>query len=261
MKTPSSSDLLRGSLRCEPEAIHRDVILTPHWKAEIFEPHVDRLTTIVPNQVYELEKRGRLITMIRSGIGAPLTGDTVLALESTKCKKLIFIGSAGGLQPHLMIGDLLIPSQSLSGDGFSRYLQPGLPPGDSFLQPAQPDPGLSAMLLGFAEESIRYAGASVHRGVVFSTDSILRQFALLEQLAQEYHCQAIEMESAAVFAAARMAGIQAASILAISDSPVQGKNLFSGRTPEDMQHYHKIKENILPIIVLNTLAGPRYCEG
>ena len=101
----------------------------------------------------------------------------------------------------------------------------------------------------------------MHRGTVFSTDSIAAQFPLLEGLSRDYDCCAIEMETAAVFAAARPVDIQASALLAISDSPIQGKSLFAGRTPQDLDHYHRIKEDILPVIVLNTLAGPRFCEG
>lgn len=261
MNTPSPADIIRGTLRCEPAAIHRDVILTPHWKAEIFEPFVRSLTVIVPDVVYEIEMRGRIITLIRSGIGAPLTGDAVLVLGTTACKRLIFIGSAGGLAPEVNIGDLLVPSVSLSGDGFSRYLQASLSPTDTFLQPAASNPGLTAALLGYAEENSRSAGIAVHKGRVFSTDSIVAQFPLLDALASQHACLAVEMETAAVFAAAQHVGIQAAALLAISDSPLKDKSLFSGRTAEDSAHYQAIKTNVLPKILLDTLAGPRYCEG
>lgn len=261
MKSPTPSELVHAGLGCEPEQIRPDVILTPHWKIDIFNPRVPGVTEIVPHKVYELELRRHSITFVRAGIGAPQTGDTVLALGATPCQRIVFIGSAGALQPHLNIGDLLIPSQSLSGDGFSRYLQPGLPPADTFLRPALPDEFLSATLSGYANTAAPAAGASVHRGTVFSTDSIAAQFPLLEGLSRDYDCCAIEMETAAVFAAARSVDIQASALLAISDSPIQGKSLFAGRTPQDLDHYHRIKEDILPVIVLNTLAGPRFCEG
>ncbi len=261
MKSPTPYELVRAGLGCEPEQIQRDVILTPHWKVELFTPYVQAVIEIVPGKVYEFELRSHPVTMIRTGIGAPLTGDALLALGSTPCKRLIFIGSTGALQPDLNIGDLVIPTLSLSGDGFSRYLQPGLPPADTFLQPAFPDEFFSITLNGYANALAPAAGFAVHRGTIFSTDSIAAQFPLLDDLAREHDCCAIEMETAAVFAAARFVNIQATALLAVSDSPVQGKSLFSGRTPADLEHYHHIKENILPKIVLDTLAGPRYCEG
>lgn len=261
MKSPTPYELVRAGLGCEPEQIRRDVILTPHWKVEIFTPHVKSVTEIVPHKVYELELRGYNVTLIRAGIGAPLTGDTVLALGPTPCKRIIVIGSTGALHPELNIGDLIIPTKSLSGDGFSRYLQPGLPFADTFLQPAFPDEFLSDTLNGYANTLAPAAGAAVHRGTIFSTDSIAAQFPILDDLSRVHGCCAIEMETAAVFAAAHFVNLQAAALLAVSDSPVQGKSLFAGRTPADMEHYHHIKETILPKILLDALAGPRYCEG
>ncbi len=261
MKSPTPLELVQLGLGCQPEQIQPDVILTPHWKAELFTAHVRSATEIVPAKVYQFELRNRSVTMIRAGIGAPLTGDAVLTLGATPCKRILFIGSTGALAAELNIGDLIIPTRSLSGDGFSRYLQPGLPPADTYLQPALPDEFFSLAIYGYAHERAASAGACVGRGTVFSTDSIVAQFPLLDELRERHGCCSIEMETAAVFAAARQVHIQAAALLAVSDSPVQEKSLFSGRTPEDLAHYHRIKEDVLPLIVLDALAGPRYCEG
>src|SRR5438874_7143320 len=48
-----------------------------------------------------------LVTVIRSGLGAPQTGDIVLALGCTRCETLVFSGSVGGLDAAMGIGDLV----------------------------------------------------------------------------------------------------------------------------------------------------------
>ena len=47
---------------------------------------------------------------------------TVLLLSFTKCKRIIFAGSVGSISNDVNIGDLLIPSISVSGEAFSTYM-------------------------------------------------------------------------------------------------------------------------------------------
>ena len=93
------------------------------------------------------------------------------------------------------------------------------------------------------------------RGAVFSTDSILAQFFRLDALMDELNCAAIEMETAAVFQAARLVGIRAAALLQISDLPRQGKSLLAGRTETDMQRRRSIRRAVLAPAVLSALLA------
>ncbi len=247
------ADLVRGGLHCEPEAIQPDVVLLPNWRAEIFEAYVDSLQTIVPNTVYEVRVGEKRVTLIRAGIGAPQTGDTVLALGATACRRLVFAGSAGSLRLKVGIGDLVVPACSLSGDGFTRYLDPTLPPEDTFFQPAYPNSELTAALLAISQERGQRAEVKVHSGLVFSTDSIVGQLPFAEEAEQEYDCIAIEMETAATFAAARRVGIAAAAILAISDSLPEKKTILN-RDPEATNRYRQVRASVLAPIVIDLLA-------
>ena len=62
------------------------------------------------------------ITYIKTGIGAPVFMDALLALGVTKCKNIIFVGSVGSLDEDIGIGDIVIPQYSICGDGASRYI-------------------------------------------------------------------------------------------------------------------------------------------
>jgi uridine phosphorylase len=147
-------DIVRLGLGCDPTEISPTVILMPVWKAEIFQTHVDSVKSIVGRRVFHLEYQGQTVTVIRSGIGAPLAGDLVLALGCTPCEKLIFTGSVGGLEKSMMIGELMVANRSLSGDGFSRYLSPEVIPTDRYLQPTEPDAVFTEIIRSYSRGAL-----------------------------------------------------------------------------------------------------------
>ncbi len=222
----SAADVISWVFRCDPECIHPDVILMPWWQPDVFGLWANRITTITDHILYELEFKGKMISVIRSGIGAPQSGDTVLALGCTPCERIIFAGSVGGLRSDIHIGDLITLEFSYSGDGFCRYLGPEAPLKDCFLERIYPDESLSLALSRSASPLAEEAGVVIHIGPVFSIDSILAQFRILDYFSDSLGSIGIEMETAAVFKAARLVGIQAAALLSVSDVPVI-KRLFT----------------------------------
>ncbi|MBF0484882.1 MAG: hypothetical protein HQL16_00040 [Candidatus Omnitrophica bacterium] len=64
------------------------------------------------------------LTVIKTGIGAALVGDSVLYLEDTPCENIIFLGSCGLINPKagLDIGSLVIPSTAYGWESFSDIL-------------------------------------------------------------------------------------------------------------------------------------------
>lgn len=76
--------------------------------------------------------RGRLyasanipgITMIQTGMGAPLVGDAVLYLKETNCKNALLLGSCGALysDEDLRLGAYVLPEKCLSFESFSEFL-------------------------------------------------------------------------------------------------------------------------------------------
>ena len=246
-------DVVRAYWRCDPDAIREDIVITPVWN-QGFINHFPTVTTISDGRVYEARFRDQAISVVVSGIGAPQTGDVVLALGCTPCQRLIFTGSVGGFHPCMKVGDLLLTEESVSGEGFSRYLANDLKTRDSFLSPVQPDVQLTCIVRKSASRICEREAISLYAGRVVSVDSILGQFLRQEYLANELHCIGIEMETSAVFNAARLVGIKAAALLQVSDLPMAGKSLFSGRTTEEHERRRLIKKTILPEIVQDCLA-------
>lgn len=252
----SPDDVVRGTLGCEPDIIRPRVVVMPNWGVDIFTHVATNIAEIVRGSVFQLEYQGQLVSVVRSGIGAPQTGDVILALGATACEELVFTGSVGGLGSGIQIGDLVVVEQSFCGDGFSRYLDPEVSPGDCLPQPAEPDRDLTERIQTRAMGTCGDRSVPVHRGAVFSTDSILAQFFRLDYLVREcLRCIGIEMETAAVFRASKLLGIRAGALLQVSDLPQQGRSVYSGRTEEEMERRRSIRKEVLAQAVLSSVLA------
>lgn len=251
----TADDVARTVFRCESSRISTNVLLTPIWSHEVFLAEASLEETITPEVVYSLRYQDRPFTLIRSGIGAPLTGDSVLALGCTPCTRLVFVGSVGGLVPGMTIGDLILTTESVSGDGFCTYLSPGPLGTDSFLTTARPNQELVDLLERLAEPVQRDHGVTLTKGRIFSGDCVIAQFHHLREMVDNYHCIGIEMETAAVFRAAELVGIRAAALLQISDVPAGRKSLFSGRSEKEQERRRYIRRHVLPRIALEALTA------
>lgn len=249
----TAEQIVRAHLGCEPEAFGERVIVTPHWPASEFAEAAESTAAVMPDRVYEVRYRGDDYTLIRSGIGAPQTGDVILALGCTPCRTLIFTGSMAGLSADMRIGDLMVAERSFCGDGFSRYLAQRVVPDDCQHEPAKPNQRLTRQVSRLAREACTARGIALHRGNVFSIDTILAQFSRLAHMTDELGCTGLEMETAAVFRAARLVGIRAAALLIVSDLPAQGKSLYFGRAVEEMVRYRTVRRQVLARVVLEIL--------
>ena len=247
-------DVVKTVLHCDPGSIQTKAIVTPVWDVDVFASHLESMVEISEGVVYQWEHNGQLISFIRSGIGAPMTGDVILSLACTPCQRVIFTGSIGGLDSSMKIGDLLIPKKSLSGDGFSRYLGPDIETEDCFLQPAEPDSQLQMTLMKHASKICKRESVALHSGTVFSIDSVIAQFFRLDYLVENFGCIGIEMETSSVFKAAKLVDIKASALLQVSDVIPLNKSLFSGRSKRGMERRHLIKRTVLAETVLDSIV-------
>lgn len=252
----SAADVVRLAFRCDPAQIHANVLMTPIWSHEIFLDVATLREMVTPERVVTLDYNGSPFTLIRTGVGAPLAGDAMLALGCTPCRRVLFVGSVGGLSSGMRIGDLLVPAESVSGDGFSSYLAAGQLRPDCFLTPARPDPELLRRLRQIAAPLCVERDAALLDGRVFSSDSIVAQFHHLDEMVNAHGCIGIEMETAAVFRAAHLVGIPAAALLQISDVAPDRKSLFSGRTEAEQQRRRQLRRELVSRIAIEALAGP-----
>lgn len=241
---------------CSIDDIAESVIITPIWRINDFIHAADDVIIEFSGwyRGATLLYGGKRITTINSCVGAPLTGDCVLALGYTNCSHIIFSGSAGALASEYKIGDLVVADEAVIGEGFSRYHRGNLNE-DCFGKLSIGYSRIFYDLLCIAKKSIANVGAELYHGKIFSIDSILGETEESFEMMKKANCTAVEMEVSAVFTAAKKIGIEAIPLLIISDLPLKYKSLYEGITDEDMALYNIIQKK-LPEILL--MAAAKY---
>lgn len=224
--------------------ILENVVITPWWSHDIFEGlgfKVEQTSEKVFN-FYSKELSFSYIELKR--IGAPAIMDYILALGVTKCKNLIFLGSAGSLDKNIKIGDIVIPEYSICGDGASRYLNDNFE--DEFLKKQYPSKEFTnKMLYILKEKNIKY-----HYVPNYSIDTVFAQFYHIDKIL-DLGAKTIEMETAILFKCNELLKINVTALFCISDNTLLNKSLYSGRTEEENNYRHRIRNEIIPNIVID----------
>ncbi len=157
-------------------------------------------------------------------IGAPMAVMTMEKLIALGARRIIFFGWCGTLRESLVIGDLLLPTSALSGEGTSSYYVSGsqLPGPSSFLIEK-----LKRLLEGFS--------LSWQEGCVWSTDAPYREKrSFLKALQKEQDVSAVDMEYAALCSAGDFRKIDFAALLLVSDE-VWGKSWAPGFSRQEFK--------------------------
>ena len=147
---------------------------------------------------------GRPLTVQSTGMGGPSAAVVVEELIDLGARTLIRIGTCGALAPELRLGDLLVVTDALAGDGASVAL--------GAEGRVASDARLTATLLeaGAARHSTRPA-------VVASTDLFYDDRGGVAGEWRERGALAVEMEAATVLRVAQRRGARAACVLAVTD--------------------------------------------
>jgi purine-nucleoside phosphorylase len=252
--------MCRQTLGVTREQIHERVIIAPWWEPSVFESlgSETRFLSASENsavKVWNIQVDNVEMTYIKTGIGAPVLTDAILALGVTACKKVLFIGSVGSLDVNIGIGDIVVPEYSMSGDGVSRYLKGGLlRSNDTFGDKSYPDEELFELLLHNVQKVCGQTNVKYHVGKTFSIDTIFAQFAYIDEIIA-LGCNVIEMETASAFRAAALAGISLGALFSVSDNTVMKKSLYGGRTTEEIEYRKEVRRAIFPKIILETLGN------
>lgn len=244
--------MVKTHFGCEISDIARNVIISPVWSLESF---IEKAETVKKEfkgwyKGVTITYKGKDITIINSGIGAPLTGDCVIALGYTPCENIFFSGSAGGINDEYDFGDIMISSSAIIGEGFSRFHRDSIRK-DCFGEEVNGCDELAEILFNKASIHAEELGVSVYKGRIFSTDSILGENKESFDFMLEKGCDAVEMELSAVFTASKAIGRNAVGLITISDLPLKYKSLFEGTGDNDELNYKNSKK-MLPYILLQT---------
>lgn len=251
-------DVCQQVLGVSADEINERVIIAPWWKPEVFD-NLGYEKTFLNNSddadinVWSIKTDDYNITYIQTGIGAPVLSDAVLALGGTKCYKAIFVGSVGALDDNISIGDIVIPKLSICGDGMSRYLKGSpLKDNDAFGEVSYPDKEMYEVLKSSTKTICEENNIKWHVGTTFSIDTIVAQFAYIDEILQ-MDCNVIEMETAAAFRAASIVNIKLAALFSVSDNTMQNKSLICEINENENIYRKEVRKSIFPKIILKTL--------
>ena len=187
--------------------------------AETFLEDVVQYNTVRGMFGYTGYYKGKRISVQGSGMGIPSIGIYSYELiHFYNVKNLIRVGSAGAINKDLKLHDIVIGMGACTDSNYaSQYNLPG-----TFA------PIASYELMQKAVEVAKEQGTKVAVGNILSSD-VFYSDAGLDNLAtwQKMGVLCVEMEAAALYMNAARAGVNALTILTISDCPLTGEETTS----------------------------------
>ncbi|MCL2249704.1 MAG: phosphorylase [Oscillospiraceae bacterium] len=256
----TEQDICGHGLGVTSEQINEDVIIAPWWKPSVLPKLGEaKLLTNVAKlgiAVWNIENADRVMTYIRTGLGAPQFLEGLLPLGLTKCKRVIFIGSVGSLDPNINIGDIVIPEYSVCGDGASRYIASEDLSHDVFGEKVYPNLSMFDDTVSETKRICNEYDVKWHIAKNFSSDTITAEFAHIDAILR-MDCNVIEMETAVAFRTASLMNIAMTAIFSVSDNVITKKSLVSGRSNEEMEYREFTRRKIFPEIILSVFNKKR----
>lgn len=152
------------------------------------------------------------VTVSSHGVGAAGAAVCFEELLRAGVRRIVRAGTAGGLQPDVADGDLVIATGAVRDEGTSARLIPAE-------YPAVADAGLVAALTA--------AATAQHRGIVLTAD-LFYPMPMLGSTLQRWAdagCLAVEMELSVLLVLAGLRGIPAAGVFAVDGNPLASADM------------------------------------
>ena len=206
-----------------------DVVLMPGdpFRVQLIADRLDDAREVAHQREYRTVTgtyKGRPVTACSTGMGCPSTAIGVEELARVGARVFIRVGSTAALQPQLAVGDLVVSEGSYRNDGTTAaYVPAGYP--------AVPDLELTLALTAVARELGEERGFAVHSGFNATDDAFYAETPELIQRFSALGLLNVEMESSAMFVVARLRGLRAAMVCAVSGNLVTGDVVY-GRPNE-----------------------------
>lgn len=197
-----------------------EVVLMPGdpFRVQLIADELDDAVEVAHRREYRTMTgyyKERKITVCSSGMGCPSTAIGVEELARAGATTFIRVGSTAALQPHIAVGDLVVNEGSFRNDGTTAaYVPAGYP--------AVPDFALTSMLIEVAREAGAEQGFGVHTGINATDDAFYAETPEWIAKLSSLGLTNVEMESSALFVVARLRGLRAAMICAVSGNLVTG---------------------------------------
>ena len=178
------------------------------WAAQTFLENPVLVNEVRGMLGYTGTYKGQRVTIHGSGMGMPSL--SIYANELIRdygAQTLIRIGSAGALQTHVKVRDVVL-AQACSTLGS---------PSRSIFKEMSFAPVADYGLLSAAHKAAEAKGIPTHVGGIYSSDTFYDERQDLSDQLQRHGCLAVEMEAAELYTLAARYGRRALAVLTISD--------------------------------------------
>ena len=154
-----------------------------------------RTVTVSGNEIRVGTLAGKRICVARCGMGkvnAAVAAQTLI--REFGCKRLINVGVAGGADPALLPGDLVVSTDAVQHD----YHTIGCEPGRILYQNTAFFPANEKMLDAAVVAAAETEGVRLQKGRVATGDLFVEDASVRDRIRDAFHASVIEMEGAAV---------------------------------------------------------------
>lgn len=190
---------------------------------------------------YTGEYEGRLVSVVSHGVGSAGAAAAFEELCRAGVERIIRVGTAGGLQPDVVDGDIVVATAAVRAEGLSARLVP-------LEYPAISDLDVALALRTAAANS----GLNVHNGIVLTADNFYPSPVLPndQPMWRDAGVMAVEMEVAGLFTVASLNRVAAGAVLAIDGNPLAAAD-------ESMAGYEPFREIVDQAVAGTITAGLR----
>jgi adenosylhomocysteine/aminodeoxyfutalosine nucleosidase len=174
-----------------------------------------KITEFADNKYYECKYKDLDIVVAYSKIGkvfSTLTATTMI--EKFSCEKLLFSGVAGGINPKLKIGDLIVANQLCQHDlDITAFGHPhGFVPGGSVY--IDTDISLKNIAIDVAKQN----GIDIIEGIIATGDQFVADETRKSFIESTFNADALEMEGGSVAVVCNATNTPFLILRAISDT-------------------------------------------
>jgi len=181
--------------------------------------------------------RGKSVSVMGTGMGVPSHSIYVNELISDYgVKTLIRVGTCGALQPNLELGDVVLAMASSTDSQVNRLRFSGM----------DYAPTASFELLLKAYQTATTRGATVRVGNILTSDTFYHDDPESWKLWAAFGVLVVEMETTGLYTLAAKYGVDALSILTVSDSLVTGAQTTSEERERTFTQMVELALEIVP---------------
>src|SRR6476661_1150358 len=156
---------------------------------------------------YTGEYQGRPVSVQATGMGCPTAAIVMEELVQLGVKRFLRVGTCGGLQPDLELGDLIVALTAVPADGTARHYVGGEPH----------CPTADWELVHGAVHAAKELGERLTVGPIASSDVFYDPDPGRHERWASRGVLAVEMEAAVLFTIGALRGVAAGALLAVSD--------------------------------------------